>query len=196
MAPEPTASPPFLLRELRWEDFPARVESYLSLYEEVKENPDLGMTLTATVPGRAEEAAWFADLYRRTLQGDTIVVVGEMDGRAVGMVTIARTRFGGADSEAGHVGTLGILVDRGYRGKGLGAALMVRALELAKEHFEIVRLVVFSVNVRAKRLYERLGFRTTGRLEREVKRGGRYLDEEMMTLDLDGWTPPKGLSSP
>lgn len=189
--PRPAASSsPFVLRELRWEDFPARLESYLSLYDEVKENPDLGMTLMAERPTREEEVGWFADLYRRALRREDIVVVGETDGRAVGLVTVAAPRFGGRRSENSHVGVLGVLVDRAYRGQGLGEALLVRALELARGRFEIVRLTVFSVNTRAKRLYERLGFRTTGRLDREVKRNGRYLDEEMMALDLKDWRPP------
>jgi RimJ/RimL family protein N-acetyltransferase len=179
----------FVLRELRWEDFPARLDAYLSLYDEVKENPDLGMSLLARAPAEPEEVDWFAGLYRRVRSGDDIAVVGEIDGRAVGLVTIVRSRFGGRESENGHVGVLGILVDRRYRSQGLGEAMMRRALELARGQFEIVRLVVFSVNVRAKRLYERLGFRVTGRLEAEVRRNGRYLDEEMMMLDLRGPAP-------
>ncbi len=181
---------PVVLRELRWEDFTARAETYLALWDEVRENPDLGMTLGETPPTEDEEIDWFAGLYRRVRKGQTIVVIGEVDGRAVGMVSIAPGPLGGPRSENAHVGILGVLVDRRYRGQGIGEAMLVRALELARERFEIVRLIVFSANVRAKRLYERLGFRTNGRLEREVKRGGRYLDEEMMSLDLQAWRPP------
>jgi RimJ/RimL family protein N-acetyltransferase len=181
---------PVVLRELRWEDFPARVASYLALYDEVKENPDLGMTLTENLPKEVDEVDWFAGLYRQTLTGQTVAVVGEVDGRAVGLVTVSAVRQGGQRTENAHVGTLGILVDRSYRGQGVGDALLRRALELARDRVEIVRLIVFSVNVRAKRLYERFGFRTTGRLEREIKRNGRYLDVEMMTLDLKGWKAP------
>jgi RimJ/RimL family protein N-acetyltransferase len=186
----------FVLRELRWEDFPSRRDGYFALYDEVKENPELGLTLMAERPSEEGEAGWFSDLYRAALRGDTVVVVGEMDGKAVGMATIAPARFGGRASENAHVGILGILVDRPYRGRGLGEALLVRALELARARFERVRLAVFSVNVRAKRLYERLGFRTVGHLEGEVKRGGRYLDEELMTLHLADWRPPAATPRP
>lgn len=189
-----SARPPrsdFVLRELRWGDFRDRLDAYLALYDEVKEDPDLGMTLLHQRPAEADEIDWFAGLFRQVQQGDTLAVVGEIDGRAVGLVTIARSRFGGRASENGHVGVLGILVDRRYRGRGLGEAMMRRALELARGQFEVVRLLVFSVNVRAKRLYERLGFRTTGHLEAEVLRDGRYLDEEMMMLDLRGAFAPR-----
>lgn len=185
-------APPFVLRELRWGDFPSRMRAYLDLYDEVRENPDLGMTLMAERPDEASEIGWFSDLYRRTRLGQAVAVVGEIDGQPVGMVVISSPRFGGTRSENSHVGVLGILVDRRYRGRGLGEALMVRALELARARFEIVRLTVFSVNTRAKRLYERLGFRTTGHLEREVRRGERYLDEEMMTLVLADGRPASG----
>lgn len=189
MAASRHAKAPFVLRELRWEDFRDRTEGYLALYDEVRENADLGMTLMQRRPTTEDEAGWFSDLYRATLRGDTIVVVGEVDGRAVGMVTIAPGRLG-RGSESAHVGTLGILVDRRHRGRGLGEALLVRALELARSRFERVRLTVFSGNVRAKRLYERLGFGTVGHLEGEVKRSGRYLDEDIMTLSLADWHPP------
>ena len=190
----PGAPPAFLLRELRWEDFPGRMAVYLDLYDEVRENPDLGMTLLLPRPTEADEVSWFSGLYQRVLRGEDVAVIGEIDGRPVGMVTIVGSRFAGRASETSHVGVLGILVARGYRGRGLGEAMMVRALELAQGKFEIVRLVVFSVNVRARRLYERLGFRTTGHLEAEVKRDGRYLDEEMMTLRLSDGKAPAGRS--
>jgi len=193
----PRSPPPSLVvRELRWEDYRSRIDAYLALYAEVKENPDLGMTLMHSPPPEADEVGWFSNLLQQVLRGDTIAVVGEMDGKAVGLVTIGGGRYVGVASEASHVGILGILVDRRYRGRGIGEAILVRALELAQRRFEIVRLVVFSVNVRAKQLYERLGFRVNGRLEREVKRGGRYLDEEMMTLELKGWKPPAGVARP
>ena len=192
MAPTPARSPPFLIRELRWEDFTARMEGYFALYDEVQANPDLGLTLAASRPTEEQETEWFGALYRQVRRGDAIALVAEVDGRAVGMVTIASTRYGGRPSETSHVGTLGIVVDRAYRGRGIGSALMLRALEDARAKFETLRLSVFSVNAGARRLYERLGFVVTGRLAREVKRGGRYLDEETMALDLRGWRPPTG----
>jgi RimJ/RimL family protein N-acetyltransferase len=184
-----SGAPAFVLRELRWEDYPARVAGFLDLYAEVKENPDLGMTLMETPPTEASDGRWFAELYRRVREGETVAVVAEVGGKAVGLVTVASPRFGGQRSENSHVGVLGILVNRGHRGRGLGTALMVRALELSRARFEIVRLTVFSVNTGARRLYERLGFRTVGHLPREVKRGDLYLDEEMMSLDLASWRP-------
>jgi len=195
-APPPRGRPPFVVRELRWGDFADRMAGFLALFEEVREDPDLGLTLTRTPPTEAEEVGWFTNLYQRARRGEAVVVVGEADGHAVGMATVASPRNGGSDSEGGHVGVLGITVDRPYRGRGLGAVLLRTALEQARGRFEIVRLNVFSVNVRARSLYERFGFRLCGHLDREVKRGDRYLDEEIMTLDLAGWVPPKEFSTP
>jgi RimJ/RimL family protein N-acetyltransferase len=187
---------PFVLRELRWGDFQDRLAAYYDLYDEVKENPDLGMTLFGDRPDEAEEVAWFGGLYASVLRGETIAVVGEIDGRAAGLVTILSGPPGGRRSETSHVGTLGVLVDRRYRGRGVGEAMLVRALELARGRFDWVRLVVFSVNHRARRLYERLGFRTVGHLEGQVKRNGRYLDEELMSLRMSDWRPPEPGPSP
>ncbi len=184
------ASRRFVLRGLRWEDAPAWRQVYLDLYDEVKENPELGLTLQERRPTEAEEVAWFSDLYGRSLKGPDVIVVGEVDGHPAGLVTIAPARRGASPWENSHVGILGILVARRHRGHGLGEALMLRALEEARGRFEWVRLTVFSVNSGARRLYERLGFRTVGHLEAEVKRNGRYLDEELMSLDLRSWKAP------
>jgi ribosomal protein S18 acetylase RimI-like enzyme len=50
--------------------------------------------------------------------------------------------------------------------------------------FEIVRLSVFADNLRAKKLYTEFGFREIGRLPRAIRRGGGYIDEDLMVLDL------------
>ncbi|MGP8077266.1 MAG: N-acetyltransferase family protein [Thermoplasmata archaeon] len=179
-----------ILRELRWADFEALVESYWELYDARDRGEPFGIPLFAVRPSQEEEAAWFATLFRRTVSGDGIAVVAEVDGRAVGLCEIRPTSPGGRGSEGGHVGELGILIDHRHRGRGLGRAMIRRALELAPARFEIVRLWVFANNDRAKRLYVRLGFTAAGRLPSVVRRGTTYFDEELMYVDLRHWRPP------
>jgi ribosomal protein S18 acetylase RimI-like enzyme len=177
------------VRELRWSDFDALVETYYHLYEERAAGEPIGITLFGERPARVDEVQWFANLYRSTLEGETIAVVAEEGDRPVGNCIIhpvAPRR----DSELGHFGELGILVDHRFRGRGAGTALLLHALEQARARYEAVRLAVFADNVRAKRLYERLGFRTYGRLPRAIRRGGGYIDEELMFLELAQWAPP------
>ena len=178
------------VRELRWSDFDALVKIYYEVYEERIENPLVGILLFDEPPGRDAEVEWFSGLYARTLRGETVVVVAEEDGRAVGSCTIDGVSPRGAGSDRSHVAVLGILVDRRFRGRGIGTALLVSALEKARGRWERVRLSVLATNTRARQLYERVGFRHTGRMEGEIKRGERYIDEELMTLDLRSWRPP------
>jgi len=169
------------VRDLAWADFPSITETYYALYEEVRENPDLGITLFATPPTLGEEAEWFARMYRRVLEGHSIAVVPEVDGRAVGLCTIDRR---GPATELAHVGVLGIMVARAHRRQGLGRALLREALARCPGKFELVELTVFTTNAHARALYRSVGFRPWGAMARGVRRNGAYTDLEHMVLDV------------
>jgi len=156
-------------------------EVYYGLYDERDAGEPIGITLFATRPSVEDEAAWFDQQARRAAAGEVIYLVAEVDGHAVGTCTIGRFGPTGA-SEQAHVGELGILVGRAMRGRGVGTALLGAALAEARSRFEVVYLTVFSVNERARRLYERFGFTVCGHLPRMAKRGDRYFDMERMVL--------------
>lgn len=179
-----------IVRELRWDDFDPLTEIYYHLYDERGAGEPIGISLFAERPSAADEVEWFANLYRKSLQREWFTSVAEEGGRAVGSCTI-QPQSVRADSELGHVGVLGILVDHRFRGRGAGRAMMLHVLERARGRFEIVRLNVFADNVRAKALYRRLGFEPYGRLPRAIRRGPTYIDEEFMFLDLGTWVAPQ-----
>lgn len=185
-APEPRRSPSrakFEVRELRWSDFAELRDLYYLLYEERGTQPDIGITLFTTRPSPEDEVEWFSKLYQSVLAGESIAVVAERDGHAVGNCVVRRT----APSElheSSHVGLLGIVVHRDHRGAGVGRALLAKALQECRGRFEIVRLSVFSVNVRARRLYEEFGFVFIGTVPGVVRRGPQRFDEDLMVLDL------------
>ncbi|HMO72811.1 MAG TPA: GNAT family N-acetyltransferase [Paracoccaceae bacterium] len=57
----------------------------------------------------------------------------------------------------------GICVDRGARGRGLGSGLIAAAADVAAARgYRELRLDVIDTNLRARALYERLGFRPAG----------------------------------
>jgi RimJ/RimL family protein N-acetyltransferase len=175
---------PVSVRELRWSDFDPIRETYWLLFEEREEQPDIGITLFETRPSYADEVAWFASLYRRVLAGDAIVGVAVRGESYLGHCTVGRVGPT-ADSEAAHVGELGILVHRDHRGEGAGRALLANVLARCVGHFEVVRLSVFSTNVRARRLYQEFGFVPVGTVPRAIRRGSTYFDEELMVKKLD-----------
>jgi ribosomal protein S18 acetylase RimI-like enzyme len=67
-------------------------------------------------------------------------------------------------------------VRAGYRGRGVGTALLEHALRLARDNKEIIkaRLYVNSRQSAAVRMYEKAGFAVVGRLEREMKVGRTF----------------------
>jgi RimJ/RimL family protein N-acetyltransferase len=172
------------VRELRWDDFDDITRAYWRLYDERDAGEPHGITLFARKPTLAAEVDWFASLYRRVLSGDAVSVVAELGDRVVGQCTVSRVGRE-PDAENGHVGELGIMVERGYRGRGVGHALLRAAIARSRGRFEVVRLGVHADNVGARHLYESFGFRLVGAIPRALRRHGTYTDDQLMALVLD-----------
>ncbi len=105
------------------------------------------------------------------------IVVAEIKGEVVGQVQLERLE----DAAAQHVCEIGIIIDPGYRGKGVGSALLEKAIQTAKHlGFEKITLSVFSTNNKAIKLYTKLGFIEVGRREKQFKIMNEYIDEILM----------------
>ncbi len=176
--------PPVRVRDVRWGDFDDLIRGYWHLYDERKAGQPHGIHLFGRKPTRAEEVDWFGNHYRRFLRGDTVSVVAEVGGKVVGHCSVIRIAPD-AEAENGHNGLLGILVEHGYRGRGVGTALLRAALAQCRSKFRIVRLSVNADNPGARRLYERFGFRWVGRWPEGVRKDGVYVDEDLMVLRFD-----------
>lgn len=103
------------------------------------------------------------------------LVVGELD-----IATMPRMRMR-------HRARLGLNVRTGWRGKGIGRAMIRAALDWAAAHptIEKVELGVMAGNTGARRLYESLGFREEGRRGRAFCFApGRYEDDILMAILL------------
>jgi GNAT superfamily N-acetyltransferase len=72
------------------------------------------------------------------------------------------------------------------RGRGAGVALLEAALAAARANGATrAALWVNSENAPARRLYERAGFRETGRVPQGITVQGQEMDDVLMTLALD-----------
>ena len=119
----------------------------------------------------------------------TPVATAVPGGDVVGWCDIIR------DARAGftHGGRLGMGLLPPYRGRGIGAQLMLAALERAAEQgLDRIELEVYASNTRAIALYERLGFVREG-VKRAARRlDGRVEDNVLMARIAAGITPSDG----
>lgn len=85
-----------------------------------------------------------------------------------------------------HTGVLGVGVIDRCRGQGIGRALITKTMVAARtKGFTRVELTVRTDNIRAIRLYERLGFTTEGVVRRDLLIDGQYQDSRLMALLYD-----------
>ena len=103
--------------------------------------------------------------------------------RLVGWVDVARGPFEGLT----HYGRLGMGLAAADRGRGLGRALLDRALEEGLRTLERIELEVFASNTRAVALYRRCGFREEGCRRDARKIDGAYDDILLLGMLRAEW---------
>jgi GNAT superfamily N-acetyltransferase len=153
---------PIEIRARREEDFEALVELDLdSARHHVALDPDL-----YRLPARDAVADF---LRRRLADPAREVLVAVVDGRVVGEVDVRIEEAPDPGSILRPVPTadLGISVAEGWRGQGIGEALMAAAEASARRRgAERIVLDMHAANGGARRFYHRLGYREFGRLLR------------------------------
>jgi RimJ/RimL family protein N-acetyltransferase len=121
------------------------------------------------------------DVEQRTAQFAASIaesIVADADGQIIGMIHVAVSRHG--------FGELGMLVDREWRGHGVGSALLQAAIGWARDHgLHKLSLEVFTHNAAAIALYRRSGFIEEGRRVKHYRRSsGELWDSFVMGLAL------------
>lgn len=159
---------------------PGDVEAYRALRLAA-----LGETPEAFGTDVAEEAALPVSAFLGRIVCDE---PGAMFGVFVGTELAAIARF---TVEAGrkkrHIGWMtGVAVHRSHRGRGLAGVLVSAVVGHARRSGVVVlRTAVVVGNDAARRVYLAAGFRSFGIEPRALCVGGRYFDEDMLSLDLD-----------
>ncbi len=163
-----------LLRPPRWEDLDDLLDFINSL---VEEGADILRNQKVT---RDEEANWLGRKLADIEKGSLFWLVAEVDG-----VVIASSELKTGTGYSRHVGVIGVGVKRDYRDVGVGTELLKALISHAKTiGLELLRLTVFSSNTRAIHVYERVGFKKTGRIPHGLFKNGIYHDDIIMTLKL------------
>ncbi len=166
------------VRSLRWSDFEGWADLQSSRYAELESNPELGLYTEPVPPSTADLANYFAGIMVGLLEHRIISTIATEGDLVLGHASIYPV---GDHREKRHIGSLGMAVRPGYRGRGIGDRLLATTLEASIGAYEIVELSVTSTNEPALRLYRKHGFVERGRLPRSFKRGELYLDEILMS---------------
>ena len=121
------------------------------------------------------------DIEQRTAQFAASIaesIVADADGQIIGMIHVAVSRHG--------FGEIGMLVDREWRGRGVGSALLRAAIGWARDHgLHKLSLEVFAHNAAAIALYRKVGFVEEGRRVKHYRRAsGELWDSIAMGLLL------------
>ena len=111
--------------------------------------------------------------------GQAYSLVAEYDGVVRGNVGL---RVEQNSPRRRHVGLIGMAVHDSFRCKGIGAALLAAALDIADNWLNLgrIELVVFVDNSPAIKLYEKFGFEVEGTLRRFAFTAGNYSDAYTM----------------
>ena len=116
-----------------------------------------------------------AALFARSMDGSVVAVAG---GRIVGFLHVEVSRHG--------FGDFGMLVDRDWRGRGVGSALIQAAIGWARSQgLHKLCLEVFAHNAAAIAVYRKSGFVEEGRRVKQYRRAnGELWDSIIMGLAL------------
>ena len=126
------------------------------------------------------EEAWLSNALNEIKFKKNYIIWAMMEDQIIGNadIKVGRTR-------EEHVGTIGLMVDSDFRGNGLGEYLIRKVLdEGGKMGLKIAKLDVFSDNIPARKLYEKVGFIEYGKLKDGFFRKDKFSDKIEMYQNL------------
>ena len=163
-----------ILRTPKWED----LDDFLAFINSlVEEGADIFMNQKVT---REQEAKWLGRRFAEAEKGQGFLLLAEVDGKVVANSSITKKT-----GYSRHVGGLGIAILNGFRDIGIGTEMLKTLISKAENmDLKMLTLTVFSTNKRAKHVYEKVGFRETGRIPNGIYRDGKFIDQIMMVKEL------------
>jgi len=127
-----------------------------------------------------EEASWLAEQLAALEKDERLWLVAEVDGKVVGNSSLSLRK-----GYSTHVGGIGIGIMKGYRDVGIGTEMLKTLIGKAREKgLKILLIDVFATNKRAHHVYQKVGFKETGRRPKLIYKNGKYIDEILMAMEL------------
>lgn len=130
---------------------------------------------------KVEEEASFIEACKKFK--NSLFLIAEYQGDIIGCLTFS----GGNRLRIRHYGEFGVTVLKKYWGKGVGKILIKYLIQWARDSHIIrkINLKVRADNVRAIRLYRRLGFVMEGNIPRFFYHKDRFYDIYIMGLKIN-----------
>jgi RimJ/RimL family protein N-acetyltransferase len=158
---------------------PADAPALVALADAVGREPEGWLIADGAWRTDAQERRYLKALRRYP---HAAVFVAAAGGELVGRLSVARDTH----PASAHVADLGLMVAAEWRRRGVGRALLERAVEWAREvEVRKLELHVFPHNDAAIALYEGFGFRREGYRNEHYLRGGEYVDAILMAYDVE-----------
>ena len=145
--------------------------------------PEVAKFLVTIYPMTEHEVKEFLKEYQK--EEDRKYIIAEYKGTPVGHVGVSPSK-----GRNRHIAWLGIYVQKEWWGRGIGTALMEKAIEVAKAYgCKRLMLGAFEGNERALNLYRKMGFTTEATLTETVCIDGKWCGSVLMGLDLASVKP-------
>jgi len=165
----------FVVREA----VPADAHGLVALAQAVGAEPEGWLIADESWRGAADERRYLKAIRRHP---HAAVFVAEKSGEIVGRLSVARDPH----PASFHVADLGLMVAASHRRRGIGRAMLERAVEWAAEsRVKKLELHVFPHNEPAIALYESFGFEREGFRSGHYRRGPGYVDAILMAYWLN-----------
>ena len=157
---------------------PGDAEALVALAGAVGSEPEGWLISESSWRSAAEERRYLRALRR---YAHAAVFVAEAGEQIVGRLSVARDPH----PASYHVADLGLMVAAGYRRRGVGRALLARAVKWARTaHVRKLELHVFPHNEPAIALYDSFGFVREGYRTAHYRRGPQYVDAILMAYTV------------
>lgn len=162
-----------IIKEAKLEDA-AKLIEYTKLVGEQTDNLSFGKEGAGDTP-EVEEF-----IKRISLDSKSVMYFAWKNDDIVGCANIS-----GMKRRMSHRANFAISVAKSEWGRGIGSALLEKCISFAKDNeIEIINLDTRSDNFRAISLYKKFGFIKIGRMPAFSKINGKYIDADLMYLDL------------
>lgn len=164
-----------VLRTPKWEDLDDYVELFNSLVDTEAE------IVTYQKLSREENADWLTKRLTALEKDEELSLVAETEEKVVGNACLGKGK--GITSHTGEIKTL--VVKNSYQNIGIGTEILEKMIESAKDmNLKMLYIWVLSTNPSAYHVYQKNGFKETGRKPGFFYRNGRYIDDIMMFREV------------